>query len=98
MQNPSLGRGLTLEANVLEIARVPKGVEVALDRSLVVNVTLAAEDVGADGLSRNAAIPLNLDSDNNVRLLLRKGQPEQHKRHHQWAGDAQKEIAQTFVD
>src|SRR3954470_7460546 len=54
MQDPALGRGLALEANILEIAGIPQRVEIALDGRLIVYISRTREDVGTDGFCRNA--------------------------------------------
>ncbi len=61
MDDPALGGGLALNSQIVKIASVPERVKVAFQGGLVVNVTGLGEHAGADGLSRNSAIALDLD-------------------------------------
>src|SRR6266404_108643 len=70
VQNPAFGSGFTLNANVLEVVCIPERVEVALDSSRVVDVSGTSEDVGANCLGGNAAVAVDLDSADDIGLLL----------------------------
>jgi len=61
MDNPALFPVFALEAQVIEVAGIPQGVEVALQCGLVVNVAGAGKDVGTNRIRRNAAVTVDLD-------------------------------------
>jgi hypothetical protein len=71
MNDPALGGGFALEADVFEEASVPERIEVALDGSLIVNVARVREDVGENHVFRNTTISVNVDSSNDIGLHLR---------------------------
>ena len=68
VQDPAFRILFTLKANVLEVAGVPKGVEVALDGGGVVDITDFAENAGFNCIRRDAAVAMDNDADNQVLL------------------------------
>ena len=76
-QAPALGRLLPQELDVLEIARVPQGVEVALQRGRVVNISGLGENARPDGFGGDAAVAADVDLGNDI--VLRPGQAGSHQ-------------------
>ena len=70
VQDPAFRRRLTLESDVLEIICVPERVKVALDGALIENISRPGEYVRPNGFRRDAAIAVDFDSGDHVRLLL----------------------------
>ena len=70
MQDPAFGSGLTLEANVFEESRVPQRIKIALDCGGIVNVANAGENVDANNIAGDAAVPMGHDFNDDIRLLL----------------------------
>jgi hypothetical protein len=62
----------------LKVSSIPKGVEIALDRGRIVDVSGMSENSSLDGFGRDAAIAVNLYFDNHVLLPVRPG-AEQEK-------------------
>src|SRR5581483_1104767 len=68
VNDPALGGLFTLHADIFEVICVPKGVEVAEQGSLVVDIAGFGEDARFDGLSRDAAVSMHPDVGNNIFL------------------------------
>ena len=71
VNQPALGRLFPLNAHVVEVAGVPKRVEVAFQGLLVINVARPGEHTGANGVRRNPAIAV--DDDVHDHFLLGPG-------------------------
>ena len=78
VNDPALGRLLALDAQVVKVAGVPQGIEVALQRRLVVNIAGAGEHAGADGVGRDAAVAVDDDLFDHV-LAAPKHVPSKKK-------------------
>jgi hypothetical protein len=68
LDHDAFRRVLTLETEVVEVAGVPKGVEVALQRLRVIDVPGSGEDSLLDCFGWDAAVAMNFDI-GNQRLL-----------------------------
>jgi hypothetical protein len=68
VNTPALGRLLALEADVLEIAGIPQGIEVTLEGGRVINVARAGKNAGANGFGWNPTIAMNYNFYNYVLL------------------------------
>jgi len=87
VNDPAFRGSFSLETDVLEKAGVPQGVEIPLDRALIVDVPWLGEDVGADHIRRNGTVPVDLDFGNHVRLLSEdRGRCQQEPETNQRAG------------
>jgi hypothetical protein len=70
---PAFGRLFAQKLDVLEISRVPQRIEVAFQRSLIVNIAGLGEDAGEDSVFGDAAISDHIDFGNDVALRPRFG-------------------------
>jgi hypothetical protein len=59
---------LALHADVLEVAGVPQGVEVAFQRGLIVNISWAGKDTGPNRICGNAAVAVDFNCCDDVLL------------------------------
>ena len=79
VEDPTFGVLFALEADVLKVAGIPESVEVAFDGRSVVDVADLAEDAGLNRLSRDAAVAMDADADDEV-LLANNRDRQQQKR------------------
>src|ERR1019366_842497 len=68
VKNPAFGALFALKADVLKVARVPQGVEVAFDGGRVVDVADLGKDAGPDRVGRDAAVAVDGDPDDQILL------------------------------
>ncbi len=84
MDTPALGGLFFLEPYVLEVVSVPQGVEIAVERRLVINIPGTGENTSAHRVRRDA--PVSVDDDLSNDFLLaparrpQQNQQEAHKR------------------
>jgi hypothetical protein len=71
VKNDALLGVLALDAQILEIARVPERVEVALDGNRIVSIAGMGEHPGQDGFLGDAPVADDPDLVNRVRCLGR---------------------------
>jgi hypothetical protein len=72
VEDPSFGRLLTFETDVLEVAGVPQGVEVALKSREIVDIANVGENAGLDSVGGDASVAMNSDADYQI-LLCKSG-------------------------
>ena len=68
MDDPAFGRLLALKTDVLEVSRVPQGVEIALESGGVVDVSGMGENARLDGFGGDAAIAVDPDLADDLLL------------------------------
>ncbi len=68
VKDPAFGALFALKADVLKVAGVPEGVEVAFDGGGVVDVAGLAEDASLDRVGGNAAVAVDFDVDDEILL------------------------------
>ena len=68
MKKPSLRSLLALDPDIFEVAGIPKGIKVALDSGLVVDIAGAGEDTGANCFGRDAAIAPDVNVRDDILL------------------------------
>ena len=78
VKDPAFGGLFALKTDVLVVAGVPEGVEVAFDGGGVVDVADLAEDASPDRVRRDAAVAVGNDADDEV-LLGENGGSQEHK-------------------
>jgi hypothetical protein len=59
VKNPTLGTLFALDAKIVEIARIPQRVEVALNACRIINVAGTGKHAGSDGFGGDSAIAVN---------------------------------------
>ena len=79
VDDPALGGGLALNAQIVKISGVPQRVEVPFQGCLVVNIPGPGEHAGFDGLRRDAPVAADGNLDDHVVLLCRAGARKDEK-------------------
>ncbi len=69
MQDPAFGRSFAFEADVFEKSRIPQGIKVPFNGSLIVDIPRLSENVGTHDIRRHRAISMNLKFSDHVGLL-----------------------------
>ena len=76
-------RVFAFDAQVLEVAGVPEGVEIALNGDRIVNITRMCEHAGEDGFLGNTAVADDPDGIDGLRLLGQSGACRKDEKQHQ---------------